>query len=101
MGRMKDLLLEIEEQDWLQEEQEKILNDKHREISIMYADLLDSENINKSERIYIDMINGKTYDFCKTDIIEFNALCIKINYGMRQHIVLPLDKMVSVKYIVP
>lgn len=99
MGRVKELLLEKEEQDWLQEEQEKILNDKHREISIMYADLLDFKSIKKSERVYIDMINGKTYDFCEKDVIELNALCIKIDYGMQQHIVLPLDKVVSVKYI--
>lgn len=99
MGRMKELLLEKEVQDWVQEEQEKILNDKHREIDIVYADLLDIDSINKSEQIHIEMINGKIYDFCAKDVTELNALCIKIDYGMRQHIVLPLDKVVSVKYI--
>ena len=95
MGKMKNIQID----NWVEEEQEKYLNDKHREISIVYADLLDFDCIHNSSRIYISMINGKTYDFTPNDIIQLNALSIKIEYGISMYLVLPLDKIVSVKYV--
>lgn len=100
MGKMKDKIIDYEEKDWLKEEQEKILNDIHRDISITYADLLTLDDIKKSNKTYITMMNSTIYDFQFDEVIELNALSIKIDYGLGQTVVLPLDKIIAVKYVV-
>ena len=100
MGKMKNELLKQEEENWITEAQEKILNDKKNTIKIMYGDLLTLTDIGNANRVYVTMINGTIYDFQADDVIRLNAVSIKINYGFNQYIVLPLDKIVAVKYVV-
>lgn len=96
MGRVKELLLE---KDWVEEEQEKILNDKHREISMVYADLLQYNDIDNCSMMYIEMMNGKVHTIQSDDVIEIHALSIRYRYDDQKVVVLPLDKVASVMYV--
>lgn len=105
MGRMKELLLKQEEDEWLTEEQEKWLNDIFRTQGIVYGDLIDIDMITGSnfKRIHIDLVDGNQYTFEKEDIIEINALCIKFHKELKylntiRITVIPFDKVSKVTY---
>lgn len=99
MGKMKNELLKQEEENWITEAQEKILNDKKNTIKIMYGDLLTLKDISRANRVYVTMMNSAIYDFQADDVIKLSSVSIKINYGLGQTIVLPLDKIIAVKYV--
>lgn len=95
--KMKNHIINYQEKDWLADEQEKILNDKHREISITYADLLNTDEILNSTLTYITTINDEIHIIEPNDLIELNALSIKYK-RKKSTVVIALDKVISVEY---
>lgn len=94
MGRVKEQLLE---ENWVEDEQQKIIAKRHTVISMKYADLFDDEDINNSKGMYITTIDGTIHICRPDDIIELHGLHIKYRDG-DIIIVIPLDKVAFVKY---
>lgn len=102
MGKVKEQLLEFEENDWIKEEQEKILNDTHRWSSITYADILNIDDVEQCRQVKLHTIDGKVHLMNKDDIVEIHGLSIKYRYGddyAKILRVIPLDKVVCVEYV--
>lgn len=95
MGRVKEQLLE---KNWVEDEQQKIIDKRHTVISIKYADLFDDEDINNSKGMYITTIDGTVHICRPNDIIELHGLHIKYQDDDIV-VVIPLDKIAFVKYL--
>lgn len=95
--KMKNHIINYQEKDWLADEQEKILNDKHREISITYADLLNINEILNNSLTYITTVNDEVHIIEPKDFIELNALSIRYKKE-KSTVVIALDKIISVEY---
>ena len=95
MGRVKEQLLE---KNWVEDEQQKIIDKRHTVISIKYADLFDDEDINNSKGMYITTIDGTIHICRPNDIIELHGLHIKYQDDDIV-VVIPLDKIAFVKYL--
>ena len=92
MGKIKELLLDDKEEELTV----KINGEK----SIMYADLLNPQDIfnGKCDMIYITTIDGNVDIFTPDDIIELNGLMVKIQEIDNIVRIIPLDKIVSCQY---
>lgn len=92
MGRVKELLLE-------DEEQELIIKAK-KQLSMAYADLLNPNDIfkKKCSIIHITTTDGETYTFTPDDVIELHELSVKVQLSERIVLVIPFDKIVTCKY---
>ena len=102
MGKVKEQLLKFEEQDWIKEEQEKILNDTHRWSNITYADILNIDDIEQCQQVKLYTISRKVFLMNKNDIVEINGLSIKYRHEddyVKILRVIPLDKIVCVEYV--
>lgn len=96
MGRVKEQLLE---ENWVEDEQQRIIAKRHTVISIKYADLFDDEDINNSKGMYITTIDGTVHICRPDDIIELHGLHIKYKEDDNTVVVVPLDKVAFVKYL--
>ena len=92
MGRVKELLLEDEEQE--------LIMKASKQLSMAYADLLNPDDIFKNNCSIIQIIttDGETYTFTPDDIIELHALSVKIQLSEYIVLVIPFDKIVICKY---
>ena len=92
MGRVKELLLEDEEQE--------LIMKASKQLSMVYADLLNPDDIFKNNCSIIQIIttDGETYTFTPDDIIELHALSVKIQLSEHIVLVIPFDKIVICKY---
>lgn len=92
MGRVKELLLEDEEQE--------LIMKASKQLSMAYADLLNPDDIFKNNCSIIQIIttDGETYTFTPDDIIELYALSVKIQLSEYIVLVIPFDKIVICKY---
>ena len=90
MGRVKEQLLE-------DEEQELIIKAK-KQLSMAYADLLNPNDIFNCSIIQIVTIDGETHTFAPDDIIELHELSVKIQSSEHIVLVIPFDKIVTCKY---
>ena len=92
MGRVKELLLEDEEQE--------LIMKASKQLSMAYADLLNPDDIFKNNCVIIQIIttDGETYTFTPDDIIELHALSVKIQLSEYIVLVIPFDKIVTCKY---
>ena len=92
MGRVKELLLEDEEQE--------LIMKANKQLSMAYADLLNPDDIFKNNYSIIQIIttDGETYTFTPDDIIELHALSVKIQLSKHIVLVIPFDKIVICKY---
>lgn len=95
MGRVKEQLLE---ENWIEDEQQKIIKKRHTIISIKYADLFNDEDINNSKGMYITTIDGTVHICRPDDIVELHGLHIKYQDDDIV-VVIPLDKVAFVKYL--
>lgn len=95
MGRVKEQLLE---ENWVEDEQQRIIAKRHTVISMKYADLFDDEDINNSKGMYITTTDGTVHICRPNDIIELHGLHIKYQEDDNIVTVIPLDKVTSVKY---
>ena len=95
MGRVKEQLLE---ENWIEDEQQKIIDKRHTVISMKYADLFNDEDINNSKGMYITTIDGTVHICRPDDIVELHGLHIKYQDD-DVVIVIPLDKVAFVKYL--
>lgn len=95
MGRVKEQLLE---ENWIEDEQQKIIAKRHTIISIKYADLFNDEDINNSKGMYITTIDGTVHICRPDDIVELHGLHIKYQDDDVM-VVIPLDKVAFVKYL--
>ena len=98
--KMKNKIIDFEEKDWLIEEQEKILNEVHRTNSILYADLIRMDEVEKSKGLYINLIDKEKHMIAPSDIIEVNAVSLRYKLEENKIVAIPLDKITSVMYIV-
>lgn len=75
MGRVKEQLLN---ENWINEKQNNIIEEKVAIDTILYADLFDFDEVNKAKEIEFKL---KGEDFSRTiavkDIVEINGVCIK------------------------
>ena len=92
MGRVKELLLEDEEQE--------LIIKASKQLSMAYADLLNPDDIFKNNCSIIQIVttDGETYTFTPDDIIELHALSVKIQLSEYIVLVIPFDKIVICKY---
>lgn len=92
MGRVKELLLEDEEQE--------LIMKVSKQLSMAYADLLNPDDIFKNNCSIIQIVtaDGETYTFTPDDIIELHALSVKIQLSEYIVLVIPFDKIVICKY---
>lgn len=92
MGRVKELLLEDEEQE--------LITKASKQLSMAYADLLNPDDIfkNNCSIIQIITIDGETYTFAPDDVIELHELSVKVQLSERIVLVIPFDKIVICKY---
>lgn len=95
MGRVKEQLLE---ENWVEDEQQKIIDKRHTVISMKYADLFNDEDINNSKGMYITTIDGTVHICSPDDIVELHELHIKYQDD-DVIVVIPLDKVAFVKYL--
>lgn len=95
MGRVKEQLLE---ENWVEDEQQKIIDKRHTIISMKYADLFNDEDINNSKGMYITTIDGTVHICRPDDIVELHGLHIKYQDDDVM-VVIPLDKVAFVKYL--
>lgn len=95
MGRVKEQLLE---ENWIEDEQQKIIDKRHTVISMKYADLFNDEDINNSKGMYITTIDGTVHICRPDDIVELHGLHIKYQDDDVM-VVIPLDKVAFVKYL--
>lgn len=95
MGRVKEQLLE---ENWIEDEQQKIIDKRHTVISMKYADLFNDEDISNSKGMYITTIDGTVHICRPDDIIELHELHIKYQDDDVM-VVIPLDKIAFVKYL--
>lgn len=95
MGRVKEQLLE---ENWIEDEQQKIIDKRHTVISMKYADLFNDEDINNSKGMYITTIDGTVHICRPDDIVELHGLHIKYQDD-DVIVVIPLDKIAFVKYL--
>ena len=95
MGRVKEQLLE---ENWVEDEQQKIIAKRHTIISMRYADLFNDEDINNSKGMYITTIDGTVHICRPYDIVELHELHIKYQDD-DVIVVIPLDKVAFVKYL--
>lgn len=92
MGRVKELLLEDEEQE--------LIMKASKQLSMAYADLLNPDDIfeNNCSIIQIVTADGEVHTFAPDDIIELHGLSVKIQSSEHIVLVIPLDKIVTCKY---
>ena len=92
MGRVKELLLEDEEQE--------LIMKASKQLSMAYADLLNPDDIfkNNCSTIRIVTTDGKTHTFAPDDIIELHGLSVKVQSSEHIVLVIPFDKIVTCKY---
>lgn len=92
MGRVKELLLEDEEQE--------LIMKVSKQLSMAYADLLNPDDIFKNNCSIIQIVttDGETYTFTPDDIIELHGLLVKIQLSEHIVLVIPFDKIVTCKY---
>ena len=95
MGRVKEQLLE---ENWVEDEQQKIIDKRHTIIRMRYADLFNDEDINNSKGMYITTIDGTVHICRPDDIVELHGLHIKYQDDDVM-VVIPLDKVAFVKYL--
>lgn len=92
MGRVKEQLLEDEEQE--------LIIKASKQLSMAYADLLNPDDIfkNNCSIIQIITIDGETYTFTPDDVIKLHELSVKVQLSERIVLVIPFDKIVICKY---
>lgn len=92
MGRIKELLLEDEEQE--------LIMKASKQLSMAYADLLNPDDIFKNNCSIIQIVttDGETHTFAPYDIIELHELSVKIQSSEHIVLVIPFDKIVTCKY---
>lgn len=56
MGRVKDMILDEEAKDWVQEQQKKIISKMHENIGYMYSSMIDFDLIEDKNLEYIEFI---------------------------------------------
>lgn len=92
MGRVKELLLEDEEQE--------LIMKSSKQLSMAYADLLNPDDIfkNNCSIIQIVTVDGEVHTFAPDDIIELHGLSVKVQSSEHIVLVIPFDKIVTCKY---
>lgn len=92
MGKIKELLLEDEEQE--------LIMKASKQLSMAYADLLNPEDIFKNNCSIIQIVtaDGETHTFAPDDIIELHGLSVKVQSSEHIVLVIPFDKIVTCKY---
>ena len=92
MGRVKELLLEDEEQE--------LIMKASKQLSMAYADLLNPDDIFKNNCSIIQIVtaDGETHTFAPDDIIELHGLSVKVQPSEHIVLVIPFDKIVTCKY---
>ena len=92
MGRVKELLLEDEEQE--------LIMKASKQLSMAYADLLNPDDIFKNNCSIIQIVttDGETHTFAPDDIIELYGLSVKVQSSEHIVLVIPFDKIVTCRY---
>lgn len=92
MGRVKELLLEDEEQE--------LIMKANKQLSMAYADLLNPDDIFKNNCSIIQIVtaDGEIHTFAPDDIIELHGLSVKVQSSEHIVLVIPFDKIVTCKY---
>lgn len=96
MGRVKEQLLE---EDWVEDEQQRIIAKRHTVISITYADLFNYDDINNCKGVSFMTTDGTMHICTSDDILELHGLHIKYQRDENVVVVVPLDKVVYVNYV--
>lgn len=82
MGRVKDMILDEEAKDWVQEQQQKIISKMHENISYMYSSMIDFDLIEDKDLKYIEiMLKGDNTKrtIYPENIEEIDGVSIKYN----------------------
>lgn len=96
MGRVKEQLLD---EDWLEEEINKKIDNEHDTLSIVLCDLIDFDEIDRmsnDDKIVIELINGNMVEIEVGEIVDINGLRIHQQYiidGKVYNIHIPLNKV--------
>lgn len=92
MGRIKELLLEDEEQE--------LIMKASKQLSMGYADLLNPDDIfnNSCSIIQIVTVDDEIHTFAPDDIIELHGLSVKVQSSEHIVLVIPFDKIITCKY---
>ena len=100
MGRVKELLLEDEEQELIMEASKQLITKTNNQLSMAYADLLNPDDIFKNNCSIIQIVtaDGEIHTFAPDDIIELHGLSVKVQSSEHIVLVIPFDKIVTCKY---
>lgn len=77
MGRMKDMLLEKEEEDWVEHWRNKHIMADINKTSIIYNDLFNMDDLEDFHMMEIHMDDGNTYYIYPEQIEEITGVNIK------------------------
>ena len=91
MGRMKDLLME---------EEEEVIREASKKSSATYSDILSPTDIFEDNciRIEVTTVDGKIHKFKPDDIVELYGVSVKVQKSPQLLLVIPFDKIVSCQY---
>lgn len=114
MGRVKDMILDEEAKDWVQEQQKKIVSKMHENIGYMYSSMIDFDLIEDKNLKYIeftlkgDNTKRKIYP---ENIKEIDGVSIKYDpiapiwkeeypqYSEKSIRIIPILNIVYVEYV--
>lgn len=109
MGRVKEQIIREQEEDWVEENQKKWLNNKRRWSGFVYGDLINFDYLEDKKFKKLDIIthSGKLYTIRAEQITEANALFIQFTESIRlngepigsQVKMIPLTSIESIAYI--
>ena len=98
MGRVKETIFDND--DWVEEEQEKVVNDINRWDSITYADLLDNNHREFGDVMEITTIDGNVHRCENKHLMEVKGLQVSYytDTNFDTIVQIPLNKIVLIKY---
>lgn len=103
MGKIKDEILKMEAEDYIQDEQKRWISKKTHWKGMVYNDLIDFDEIEKESFIEMEVhtIDGHSWIIDKWNILEINGVCIKFTGKSFEYSfvsIIPLDKVTKIRY---
>ena len=114
MGRVKDMILDEEAKDWVQEQQQKIVSKMHENIGYMYSSMIDFDLIDDKKLEYIEIAlkgDNTTRRIYPENIKEIDGVSIKYDptapilrkehptYNKKSIRIIPILNILYVEYV--